>query len=448
MSATRNEVLVVDDDSAVRRSVRGLLEDAGCRVSEAPDAEKALEALEHQRFHAVVLDLGLPGMQGLEALVQIRDRSPGTGVVILTGEGTIERTVQAMRDGAHDFLEKPLNDSLKNEHLVQAVIEAARRFQVPEQAESAGELGILGESAAIRALIEQIRKIAPAQGRVLIRGENGSGKELVAAALHALSKRASGPFVKINCAAIPKDLVESELFGYEKGAFTGAMQSRKGRFEQADGGSLFLDEIGELSAEAQAKLLRAIETGEIERVGSTRPVRCDVRVISATNRDLTGAVESGEFRQDLYFRLNVLPIQVPALRERPGDIAPLASYFLRQIAQVEGREPQSLSPEAIALLEGYAWPGNVRELRNLMERAAVLVEAEEIGAADLVTWLESAPGAEDGVGLRGEIERREAEAVRKALDGAGGNVTQAAAALGIDRTNLHRKMRKYGIQRR
>ncbi len=450
MSATpRIEVLVVDDDEAVRRAVRGVLEDAGCRISEAGDAERALDLIDERRFDAIVLDLGLPGMHGLDALTRFRERSPDTGVVILTGEGTVERARQAFKSGAHDFLEKPLKDSDGNRHLEQAVHEAARVSLLRRAAPaSGGELGILGESAPIRAMMEQIRKIAPVQSRVLIRGENGSGKELVAEAIHALSRRSAGPFVKINCAAIPKDLVESELFGYEKGAFTGATQSRRGRFEQADGGSLLLDEIGELSAEAQAKLLRAIESGEIERVGSTRPVRCDVRVLSATNRDLSGAVESGEFRQDLYFRLNVLPLQVPALRERPGDVALLANHFLAQLAEAEGRPRKHLTPEALALLESYPWPGNVRELKNLMERAAVLVEGNAITPGDLVTWLESAPAGADPVGLRGEIERREAEAVRKALEAASHNVTQAAAALGIDRTNLHRKMRKYGIQRR
>jgi DNA-binding NtrC family response regulator len=456
------EVLVVDDDANVRRAVRGVLEDDGCRVTEAGDAEAALGMLEGGAFRSVVLDLGLPGMHGLDALERIREKSPETGVVILTGEGTTESVVRAIRAGAYDFLEKPLDSPERNEHLVVAVRQSAQvtriREKVPErrgvpparpgEAVDPTRLGLLGESAAMRALRETIARVAPSQGRVLIRGENGSGKELVAAAIHAMSKRADGPLVRLNCAAIPRELVESELFGHEKGSFTGALQSRQGRFEQADGGTLFLDEIGELSSEAQAKLLRAIETGEVERVGGNQPLRCDVRVISATHRDLSGAIEAGSFREDLYFRLNVLPVLVPALRERPGDIPFLADHFLRGVCEAEGRSPRRLSPEAIELLQGYAWPGNVRELRNLMERVVVLVDHERVGPEDLLLWLEPARGGEDSVGLRGEIERREADAVRKALEAAGGNVTQAAAALGIDRTNLHRKMRKYGIQRR
>ena len=310
------------------------------------------------------------------------------------------------------------------------------------------DLGILGSSPAIAALIESVRRVAPSQGRVLITGENGSGKELVAHAIHVLSRRASGPFVKINCAAIPKDLVESELFGYERGAFTGALQSKKGRLELADHGTLFLDEIGDLALDAQAKLLRVIETGEVEKVGATRTQTFDVRIVAATNKDLAAAVDDGSFRQDLYYRLNVLPLHVPPLRERPADIAPIAEHFINQFCATEGHPQKRLTPDAQALLEEYHWPGNVRELRNLMERAAILVEGTEVRAEDLTSWLERSADHSDGVGLRGEIERREAEAIRKALESASGNVTQAAAGLGIDRTNLHRKMRKYGIARR
>jgi DNA-binding NtrC family response regulator len=446
-SATRSDVLIVDDHDNQRQQLRGVLEDEGFRVADAGDAERGLAAISERRFDAVVLDVNMPGMDGLTALGRMSAADPDLAVVIVTGETLIQRGREAvLKLGAFDVLAK----MPEPEDLVAVVRQAAEltRSRRSRLAPSRGsDLGILGESAAIRTLIETVRKVAPSNARVLIHGENGSGKELVAAAIHALSKRAEGPLIKINCAAIPKDLVESELFGYEKGAFTGAMQSKKGRFEQADQGTLFLDEIGELSAEAQSKLLRAIETGEIERVGSTRPVTCDVRVVSATNRDLAGAMEAGEFRQDLYFRLNVLPVQVPALRERGSDIALLATHFLTSICEGEGKSAKTLSPEALELLQGYAWPGNVRELRNLMERAAVMVDAERVGPEDLVLWLEAPRGGEDTVGLRGEIERRESDAVRKALEAAGWNVTQAAAALGIDRTNLHRKMRKYGIQR-
>jgi len=283
---------------------------------------------------------------------------------------------------------------------------------------------------------------------VLISGENGSGKELAALAIHALSKRAPGPFVKLNCAAIPKDLLESELFGYEKGAFTGAMTAKKGRLELADQGTLFLDEVGDLAIEAQAKLLRAIETGEIERVGGTRTSTVDVRLIAATNKDLGAAVKNGDFREDLYFRLNVLPVTVPPLRERKADVPRLAQYFLERFTAAEGRPPMRLSDDARELLEEYHWPGNVREMRNLMERAVVLVMGETITAADLNPWLESPPDEGEDAGLKGKVARSEIESIRRALEAADWNVTQAAAGLGIDRTNLHRKMRKYGIARR
>ncbi|MBI3539571.1 MAG: sigma-54-dependent Fis family transcriptional regulator [Candidatus Eisenbacteria bacterium] len=447
MSATnRLDVLVVDDDAAIRRQLRGVLEDEGHLVTEAGDAEQALELLEARRMDVVLLDIHLPGESGLDALVKIRELAPDTGVIMVSGESTLANAMRAGQRGAYDFIEKPPDP----ERLLAVLQEAARVTRVrraPAPAEAPGDLGMLGDSPPIRALRDGIRRIAPSQGRVLILGENGSGKELAAEAIHALSKRAAGPFVKLNCAAIPKDLVESELFGYERGAFTGAMQSKKGRIELADGGTLFLDEIGDLSLEAQAKLLRAIETGEIERVGGTRTARVDVRTIAATHKDLAGAIESGAFRQDLFYRLNVLPLQVPALRERRGDIVPLAAHFLAACCAAEGKPVKRLRPEAGALLEEYHWPGNVRELRNLMERAAILVEGAEVGTGDLTAWLESPLAREEAVGLRGEIERREADAVRRALDAANGNVTQAAAALGIDRTNLHRKIRKYGIQK-
>ena len=266
--------------------------------------------------------------------------------------------------------------------------------------------------------------------------------------MHALSKRADGPFVKLNCAAIPKDLLESELFGYEKGAFTGAVATKKGRLELADNGTLFLDEIGDLALEAQAKLLRALETGEIERVGGTRTSKVDVRLVAATNKDLSAAVKSGDFREDLYFRLNVLPVVVPPLRERRTDIARLATHFLGVFCSAEGRAPLALSDDARELLEEYHWPGNVREMKNLMERAVVLVNGDQVTAADLNPWLESPPEEGDDAGLKGKVARSEIDSIRRALDSADWNVTQAAAGLGIDRTNLHRKMRKYGIARK
>ena len=453
-SQTQGEVLIVDDSENQRQSLRGILEDEGYRVTDRSEAAAAIGALEGARFDAVVMDVNMPGMDGLTAMKRINELDPDLVVVILTGESLIQRMSEyVIKTGAFDLISKPPDPEQLIGVIAQAVaMTRGRRRAAREPARSgeapSAELGIVGRGPAITSLLEQIHKVAPSQGRVLITGENGSGKELVAHAIHGLSKRASGPFVKLNWAAIPKELIESELFGYERGAFTGAAQSKKGRLELADGGTLFLDEIGDLSLDAQAKLLRAIETGEAERLGGTRATRFDVRLVAATNKDLAGEIAAGAFRQDLYYRLNVLPLLVPPLRERRGDIVLLAEHFLARSCEAEGRPPKRLSPEAVELLEEYSWPGNVRELRNLMERAAILLEGEEVAAGDITPWLDVESGAGDAVGLRGEIERREADAIRKALESAQWNVTQAAAGLGIDRTNLHRKMRKYGIARR
>ena len=450
MTAKRRlEVLVVDDDPRVREAVRLLLEDEGHAVTLAEDGDAALAAVTEGRFDAALLDVNMPRLNGLVAMTRMAEIDPALSMIILTGESAIQTAREAiLKVGAFDLIAKPPDAA----HLLGVVEEAARLTGLRRSAATGdgggADGGRVGESAAMRALLEQIRQVAPSQGRVLISGENGSGKELVAHAIHRQSKRAAGPFVKINCAAIPRDLVESELFGYERGAFSGAVQTKKGRLELADGGTLFLDEIGDLSLEAQAKLLRVIETGEVERVGGTRTQHVDVRILAATNKDLAAAIESGDFREDLFYRLNVLPLHVAPLRERRGDIPLLAAHFLETCCSAEGKPVKRLSAEAEGLLASYHWPGNVRELRNLMERAAILVPATEIRAEDLAPWLERGAEREDAVGLRGEIERREADAVRKALESANWNVTQAAAGLGIDRTNLHRKMRKYGIARR
>jgi two-component system nitrogen regulation response regulator NtrX len=466
-------VLTVDDDARIRRTLRGVLEDEGHETGEAANASEAYEALEKRRWDAVLLDLTMPGEHGLDALLKIREQAPDTAVIVVSGESTLENAVKAGQRGAFDFVPKPINDP---EHLLEVLREAVkvtrlRRGTKPaanggtagprgagapgaagaggaEGSEATALAAIVGDCPAVERMREQIRRVAPSNGRVLITGENGAGKELAAFAIHALSKRSGGAFVKLNCAAIPKDLLESELFGYEKGAFTGAVASKKGRLELADGGTLFLDEIGDLALDAQAKLLRALETGEIERVGGTRTAKVDVRLLAATNKDLAGAVKTGDFREDLYFRLNVLPVAVPPLRERKADIGPLASHFLERFAEAEGRGAMTLTDDARELLEEYHWPGNVREMRNLMERAVVLVKDDTVTAADLNPWLESPPEEGEDAGLKGKVARSEIESIRRALDAADWNVTQAAAGLGIDRTNLHRKMRKYGIARR
>jgi len=467
----RYAVLTVDDDARIRRTLRGVLEDEGHETGEAANASEAYEALEKRRWDVVLLDLTMPGEHGLDALVRIRELAPDTAVIVVSGESTLDNAVKAGQRGAFDFVPKPINDP---EHLLEVLREAVRVTRLrrgagarrPAEGGGAGASGsgaagapdsggseaalvdIVGQCPAVERMREQIRRVAPSNGRVLITGENGSGKELAALAIHALSKRSAGPFVKLNCAAIPKDLLESELFGYEKGAFTGAVATKKGRLELADGGTLFLDEIGDLALDAQAKLLRALETGEIERLGGTRTARVDVRLVAATNKDLAAAVKSGDFREDLYFRLNVLPVAVPPLRERRSDIGHLAETFLERFAEAEGRPPMQFADDARELLEEYHWPGNVREIRNLMERAVVLVRGDAVTAADLNPWLESPPEEGEDAGLKGKVARSEIDSIRRALEAADWNVTQAAAGLGIDRTNLHRKMRKYGIARR
>jgi len=444
------DILVVDDDPGIRQALRATLEDYGHAVKDAGDGRAALAALEAARFDVVLLDVKMPGMTGLDALPLIREMAPGTAVIMVSGESNIPIAVQALKRGAFDFVEKPLDED-KIETLLALIAQAAQitelRRSPAADAGAGAEFGILGSSPGIAALLADVRRVAPSNAKVLITGENGSGKDLVAHAIHALSKRAAGPFVKLNCAALPKDLVESELFGYEKGAFTGALARKSGRLERADGGTLFLDEIGDLSAEAQAKLLRAIETGEVDRIGGVDTFKVDVRVVAATNKDLHAGIEKGEFRQDLFFRLNAIPLHVPALRERRTDIGPLARHFLEAACAAEGKPSKKLTPDAIAELEEYRWPGNVRELKNLMERAAILVDGSEVRAEDMAMWLLGEGDEEPASGLRGEIEKREADAIRRALESASWNVTQAAAGLGIDRTNLHRKMRKYDIRK-
>jgi two-component system nitrogen regulation response regulator NtrX len=473
MKDARLRILVVDDEQGIRDMLTTRFELDGHEVATAATGERALSVLAERSFDVAFLDLNLGGgMNGLELLKQARTAHGDLAAVMISAQGSIQEAVEATKLGAFDFLEKPL-DPARLELVLRHLAERAALKRQARAAALPGAAGVemIGRSEALARLVQEIERVAPTGGKVLITGENGSGKELVARAIHLGSRRADAAFVKLNCAAIPRDLIESELFGYERGAFTGAVQAKKGKLEMADGGTLFLDEIGDLSLDAQAKLLRAIETGEVERVGGTRTSTVDVRLVSATHKDLAAQVRTGAFREDLYFRLNVLPLVVPPLRERREDIVVLAQHFLHTFAQAEGLADKELTPEAAALLEGYSWPGNVRELRNLMERAVILVPGPLVHAADIADWLvpvtrsvpaDPGPGSAAGAGagggddedlpaepgtLREELERREAEAIVKVLEAARWNVTQAATQLGVDRTNLHRKMRKYGIRR-
>ncbi len=461
-------VLIIDDERNIRRTFGMVLQAEGFDVLDAADGEAGLALLESDGADVVVLDVRLPGMDGLEVLRRIRERDEPPQVVMISGHGTIATAVEATRLGAFDFLEKPCS----RERVVLAVRNALRLGELDGEVRRRRRAEhdrhrLVGESAAMREVRAQIERVAPTPARVLIRGESGVGKELVARAIHRLSRRADRPFVKVNCAAIPEDLIESELFGAVKGAYTGAVGTRDGKFLQADGGTLFLDEVGDMSRRAQAKVLRALQEGEIERVGDGKVRRVDVRVVAATNRDLEADVREGRFREDLFFRLNVVPIVVPPLRERPEDVPVLATWFLERYLRENDLPPREFAPETLAVLAGLPWPGNVRELHNAVERLAIMTTGRRIEPDDLrrTGLLEpvSVPAA-DGTGpdapaidpaavrsLGGLAEARrrfEAACIRRALDQTAGNVSAAARLLGIDRTNLHKKIQAYGLGER
>jgi two-component system nitrogen regulation response regulator NtrX len=451
-------VLVVDDEAGVRASLAGILGDEGYAVQAVESGEAALEALETRRFDLVLLDVWLPGQDGLEVLRRIREGHAELPVVVISGHGTIETAVKAVRLGAQDFVEKPLS----LEKTVLAVRNALRQRRLESQLRELRErlderYAMVGESEGVRRLRAEIAQAAPSNGRVLIFGENGTGKELVARAIHAQSHRAAAPFVEVNCAAIPEELIESELFGHTKGAFTGALAARKGKFELADGGTLFLDEIGDMSLKTQAKVLRALQEQRIEPVGGTGGVEVDVRVIAATNKDLEAEIRAGRFRDDLYFRLNVIPFHVPPLRERREDIPLLTRHFLQLLSAEHGRRQREVAPEAMHVLARMPWPGNVRELRNILERLVIMTPGEVIELRHLPASLAPqlpdpaseareppAGGLEDAtlVAAREEFERRY---ILQRYRECGGNMSRTAEALGVERSNLYRKMKAYGL---
>jgi two-component system nitrogen regulation response regulator NtrX len=448
-------VLVVDDEAGVRSSLAGILGDEGYSVHAVESGERALEALEARRYDLVLLDVWLPGQDGLEVLRRIRERDAELPVLVVSGHGTIETAVKAVRLGAQDFVEKPLSLEKTLVAVRNALRQRKLEAELRELRERWGErYTMVGESAALRRLRAEIAQAAPSNGRVLIFGENGTGKELVARQIHAQSHRAAMPFVEVNCAAIPEELIESELFGHTKGAFTGALAARKGKFELADGGTLFLDEIADMSLKTQAKVLRALQEQRIEPVGGSGGTAVDVRVIAATNKDLDLEIRAGRFRDDLYFRLNVIPFHVPPLRERREDIPLLARHFLRTLSAEHGRRPREIAEEALGQLARLPWPGNVRELRNIVERLVIMTPGERIELRHLPASLVSAPGAEtaaspargpgDGtlVAAREEFERRY---ILERYRECGGNMSRTAEALGVERSNLYRKMKAYGL---
>ncbi|HEY6808405.1 MAG TPA: sigma-54 dependent transcriptional regulator [Gemmatimonadales bacterium] len=447
-------ILLVDDEANIRKMVGALLQAEGFETSEAANGNVALAAVAENLPDAILLDLMMgAGPDGLVTLEQIKQRSPDVPVVMMSGKATLTDAVRATKLGAFQFLEKPLTP----EGVLVAVrgaLELGRTMAENRRLrEALGQSDpLVGASAAMDELRALIARIAPTEARVLITGESGTGKELVATAIHRMSGRAKEPFVTVNSAAIPKDLVESEMFGHEKGAFTGATERRLGRFELADGGTLLLDEVGDLGPEAQAKLLRVLETGVIERIGGERPISVNVRVLAATNKDLSRNVQQGQFREDLFFRLNVIPVHIPPLRERSSDVPSLVQHFaLRQTGRL-GRVVR-FETAAIQLLAGYSWPGNVRELANSVERLAILA-AEDVITADDVARLLPRDGASaaagDGewhdVALTEALDGYERVLLARALSAAKGNVADAARRLSTDRANLYRRMRRLGIE--
>jgi len=443
-------ILVVDDEPAQRELVGGFLRKQGFDVVEAAGGGEAVARFKREPFDLVLTDQRMPDLSGLDVLEAVRSASPETAVVIMTAYGTIETAVSAIKAGAADYLTKPLNlDELL--HRVHRVRE--RHHLVRENRELREALterhrveGIVGDSGQMQEVLSLVRRVAASDATVLIRGESGTGKELIARALHYASPRAAGPLVKVNCAALAESLLEAELFGHEKGAFTGAVASRKGRFELADGGSIFLDEIGDLPPHLQVKLLRVLQEREFERVGSSRSVKVDVRLLAATHRNLEALVRDGRFRDDLYYRINVVTIMLPPLRERREDLPPLIEHFLRTFAEKNGKTVRGVTREAREALLRYDYPGNIRELENLMERAVVLTRDDVIGMEDLPLTLEAPPPESgEGAGLIAAVEGLERRMIREALAKAEGTQTRAAELLGISERVLRYKLRKYGL---
>jgi two-component system, NtrC family, nitrogen regulation response regulator NtrX len=451
-------ILVVDDEPGVRSSISGVLSDEGFDVDTADSGEECLEKANGAAYDVIVLDIWLPGVDGLTTLQRLRERQIDSQVVIISGHGNIESAVRAIKMGAYDFIEKPL--SLEKTVLVvrnalrQRDLETENRvLRAKVDRQQQQQHTMVGESPAMNQLRNHVSLAAPTNGRVLILGENGTGKELVARTIHHTSRRKSGPFIEVNCAAIPEELIESELFGHARGAFTGAVADKPGRFEQATGGTIFLDEIADMSLKTQAKVLRVLQEQVMERVGGTQRIKVDVRVLAATNKDLTAEIRAGRFREDLYFRLNVLPIFVPALRDRQGDITMLAEHFMALLAAEYGRRPKRLAPEAAARLQHYAWPGNVRELRNVIERVIIMVAGDTITAQDLGflgrDGADGVPVQSSGAGpLKPLSEARdefEKDYILQTLAANQGNMSRTAELLGVERSNLYKKLRAFGI---
>jgi two-component system nitrogen regulation response regulator NtrX len=449
-------ILVVDDETSILQSLEGILTDEGFEVAIAESGLGALEKVQEEMPDLVLLDIWMPGLDGIETLEKIKGLYPTLQVIMMSGHGNIETAVKSTKVGAYDYIEKPLS----LEKLLLSINNALAHSRLVEEVHFLKEKemkkhNIVGNSGAMAELKEQIRIVAPTNAWVLISGENGTGKELVAHTIHRLSRRSRNPMVEVNCAAIPEDLIESELFGHEKGAFTGASAMRKGKFDSAHEGTIFMDEIGDMSLKAQSKTLRILQEQKFERVGGTKTIEVDVRVIAATNKDLEKEIEKGAFREDLYFRLNVIPMRVPSLKERVEDIPDLVNEFVKEFALSAKVEPKEFPPETLDLLQKYEWPGNVRELKNLIERLMIMTPAPVIGKKDIPAPFNQSTkpvraGMEPGFSsdslkeAKGEFEKA---FIEEKLNEYNGNISQTAEAIGIERSNLHKKIKQYNLGR-
>jgi two-component system nitrogen regulation response regulator NtrX len=446
-------VLVIDDEEGIRKSLRMILEYEGYEYFEASTGEDGLEMLRDTvGVDLVLLDIRMPGRSGLEVLAEIRERPFVPEVIMISGQGTIQAAVEATKLGAFDFLEKPLH----RERVLISIRNALQKTRLSRECQDLKKKAekryeIVGHHPLIQALWKEILKIAPTNATVLVYGESGTGKELIARSVHAQSLRAREPFVQVNCAAIPEELIESELFGHEKGSFTGATEKKSGKFEQADGGTIFLDEVGDMSLRTQSKVLRVLEEGEVQKVGSSKIAKVDVRVIAATNKDLAREIQEGRFRDDLYFRLNVVPLYSPPLRERPEDIPLLVDYFSRTFAEENNYRPRKFSPEALAALARYAWKGNVRELKNVVERLLIMTDKDTIGLGDLPEGLRekaeaALPDASAVKTLREFRDLAERDFLLAKLEANNWNISQTAREIDTPRSNLYKKLEQYGIK--
>ena len=451
------KILIVDDEPRIRSSLKGLLTEEGYSVNSCSSGEEAIQILQKVAIDLVMLDVVLPGLDGLEILERIRKNLPSLKVIMISGQSDLSTAIQATKLGAYNFFEKPLNPDrvlLELKNLTDQMVLERKVTSLETLVDQ--EEKMIGNSPVMQRLQEAIERAAPSEGRVFIFGENGTGKELVARAIHRRSSRKEGTFVSLNCAALPQDLVESELFGYEKGAFTGAVNAKSGRFEMADGGSLFLDEVGDMGPETQAKLLRVLQENEAIRLGGNKPYKFNVRIISATNKDINLEIREGRFREDLYYRLNVIPLEVAPLRDRKVDIPLLAQYFLYQYGEKTGKGMKCWAHGALNCLQQYTWPGNVRELKNLVERLVIMSEGDAIEAYEVKNVLPASqsiispkreiPPEKESLSLKEMVEHFERDILVQGFHEVNGNISKLARQLKIDRANLHRKLKSFGIK--